>query len=148
MSAPENQEQEGRRETEEIWWKAPLKRECVFTAAPPLIVNTELESAVQVTRMLSVPGLAFKQQGGEKGEEAGGMIASAFTLSPEDPRLGKCLIRTSPFSFTSSGLGLSSVRLAGTFVVFWFSDPQTLSRSTTSWGACLNTRAGPRPQSS
>lgn len=68
----------------------PLQRECVFPAAPPLIKNAELESAVQMTRMLLVPGLAFKQQGREKQEEAGRMISSAVTLSPEDPRLGKC----------------------------------------------------------
>lgn len=52
-----------------------------------------------MTRMLLVPGLAFKQQGGEKQEEAGRMISSAVTLSLEDPRLGKCLISHIPLFF-------------------------------------------------
>lgn len=75
-----------------------LTRECVFTSAPPLMKNAELESAVRMTRTLWVPGLEFKQQGGETREEAGGMIAPAVTLSLEDPRLGKCLMsRLPPF---------------------------------------------------
>lgn len=121
MSAPEiknGKEGEKRKRSRD----RPLQRECVSTAAPPLIENAELESAVQVTRMLLVPGLAVKQQGGEKGEEAGGMKgdASAVTLSPEDPRLGKCLISHVPLFFHILGARLGFCEMSSTFVVFWF----------------------------
>lgn len=121
-----DQEWEGRRETEEIWGQASA-RECVSTAAPPLIENAELESAVQVTRMLLVPGLAVKHQGGEKGQEAGGMKgdASAVTLSPEDPRLGKCLISHIPlfFHILRARFGFCEIGFCGLL----FQHPQTLS---------------------